>query len=387
MFGNFMIDLSKSIIDLLDKRQHPAIVLARILPRRAGQHPCRSGAIERHVVFLVRIHRQIIRRADRAQIRGCAQPGVLGRVEILPRDVHPRLLGIAADIGPYTVESLAVDIDPRVAGRVRLLAQDVGAVVDAVEVDRLAVIAHPFVRRRGQADHRGQRRPGVDMRHHLVELRAGRDVVRPPHDARHAPAAFERRALLATERRGSRIRIGIQPGAVVGRHDHDRIGCDRPDGVHDLADIGVKLHQRVRVVAQMRPAGEVRRRVGRVVHLEEIHVHEERLGVVRVLLDVVDGVGGLILVEGGKSLEGDLAEVLGRLAGHALPLGQVHVFAEKLGELRVERREPGMEPLARVVVRIGPGIIGGEVLHLVEAMFDRIGFGLVAEMPFAGEVS
>ena len=126
----------------------------------------------------------------------------------------------------------------------------------------------------------------------------------------HAPAAFERRAFLATERRGSRIWIGIQPRAIVGGHDHDRIGCDGPDGVHDLADIGVKLHQRVRVVPEMRLAGELRRRIGRVVHLEEIDVHEERLVAVGVLLDVVDGVVGLLLVEGGKSLVGDLAEVL-----------------------------------------------------------------------------
>ena len=132
-------------------------------------------------------------------------------------------------------------------------------------------------------DHRSQRRPAVDVRHHLVELRPSLDVIRPPHDAGHAPAAFERRAFLAAERRGSRIWIGIQPRAIVGGHDHDRIGCDGPDGVHDLADVGVKLHQRVRVVPEMRPAGEVRRRIGRVVHLEEIDVHEERLVAVRVL--------------------------------------------------------------------------------------------------------
>ena len=44
------------------------------------------------------------------------------------------------------------------------------------------------------------------------------------------------------------------------------------------------------VVPEMRPAGEVGRRIGRVVHLQEIDVHEERLVAVGVLLDVVDGV-------------------------------------------------------------------------------------------------
>jgi hypothetical protein len=50
----------------------------------------------------------------------------------------------------------------------------------------------------------------------------------------------------------------------------------------------------------MRPAGEIRSRVGRVVHLEEIYVHKKRLVTVRVLLDVIDSVAGLILVESGN---------------------------------------------------------------------------------------
>src|SRR5260370_22923936 len=45
-----------------------------------------------------------------------------------------------------------------------------------------------------------------------------------------------------------------------------------------------------------------------------------------------------------------------------------------------------MEPLVRVVVGIDPGIVGGKILHLVEAMLDRIGLGLIAEVPFTGEV-
>ena len=71
------------------------------------------------------------------------------------------------------------------------------------------------------------------------------------------------------------------------------------------------------------------------MHLEEIDVHEERLVALRVRLDVVGGFVGLLLVEGGKSLVGDLAEIFGRLAGHALPLVQVHVFAEVFGEFRI----------------------------------------------------
>ena len=95
------------------------------------------------------------------------------------------------------------------------------------------------------------------------------------------------------------------------------------------------------IVAEMRPAGEVRRRVGRVVHLEVVHVHEERLRVVGVILDIFDRVGGLILVEGGHPRVVDPADALGRLAGHALPLAQVHVFAEILLELGLKDGNQG----------------------------------------------
>ena len=60
-----------------------------------------------------------------------------------------------------SVEVLAIDIHPRVARRVGCLAKDVSAVVDAVEVDPLAVVADPIVGRRFQTDHRGKRRPAV----------------------------------------------------------------------------------------------------------------------------------------------------------------------------------------------------------------------------------
>ena len=162
------------------------------------------------------------------------------------------------------------------------------------------------------------------MRHHLVVLRAGLDVTRPPHDAGNAPAALEGRALLAAERRRAGVGIGVQPGAVVGRHDDDRVGRLGADRVHDPADVGVELHQRIGVVAEMRLALELRRGVGRVVHLEEVDVHEERLVVVGVLLDVVDRRVGLPDVEGRERIVGDRADLLGRLAGHALPLAEVH---------------------------------------------------------------
>ena len=45
-----------------------------------------------------------------------------------------------------------------------------------------------------------------------------------------------------------------------------------------------------------------------------------------------------------------------------------------------------MEPLVGVVVGVDAGVVGGKILHLVEAVLDRIGLGLVAQMPLAGEV-
>src|SRR5204863_4553677 len=46
-----------------------------------------------------------------------------------------------------------------------------------------------------------------------------------------------------------------------------------------------------------------------------------------------------------------------------------------------------MKPLAGVRVGIDAGIVSGEFLHLVEAMLDGVGHRLIAEMPFAREVS
>ena len=46
-----------------------------------------------------------------------------------------------------------------------------------------------------------------------------------------------------------------------------------------------------------------------------------------------------------------------------------------------------MEPLRRVAIGVNAGIIGGEFLHLIEAVFDRIRLRFIAQMPLAGKVS
>ena len=45
-----------------------------------------------------------------------------------------------------------------------------------------------------------------------------------------------------------------------------------------------------------------------------------------------------------------------------------------------------MEPLVGVRVGIDAGVVGSELLHLVEAMLDWISRRLVAEVPLAREV-
>src|SRR5689334_171372 len=89
------------------------------------------------------------------------------------------------------------------------------------------------------------------MGHHLIEAGAGGDMARPPHEARNTPAAFEWRTLLTAERRCSRVRIGIKPGTVVGCENNDGIRSISPYLVHDLTDVVVHLHERVRIVAKM----------------------------------------------------------------------------------------------------------------------------------------
>src|SRR5205823_10395091 len=143
---------------------------------------------------------------DGSQVLLRAKAGVLRRPRVFPRNVDVVVLGIAADVEARGREILAVNVNPRIPGRVLGLAEDVGTVVNAVEVDRLSVVAFPFaVRWRGEADHRGQRRPAINMRHHLVVLRARRNVIRPPHNARNAPAGLKRRTFRSTEGVGAGV--------------------------------------------------------------------------------------------------------------------------------------------------------------------------------------
>ena len=101
--------------------------------------------------------------------------------------------------------------------------------------------------------------------------------------AGHTPAAFERRAFFTTERGRSGIGIGVQPRAVVGRHDDDRVGRVGADFIHDLADVGIESPSANPNSHPDATCREIRRRIGRVVHLDEVDIHEERLVALRVL--------------------------------------------------------------------------------------------------------
>src|SRR5438876_3166952 len=226
----------------INQRQDPAVVLSRILTRRRLLHARRHRAVEDHVVFLEWIHGEGVQGTDGSQVLLRAKPGVLSRPRVFPRNVDVVVLGIAADVVARGLEILAVNVNPRIPGRVLRLAEDVGTVVNAVEVDRLAVVAFPFaVRWRLQAYHRGQRRPAVDVRHHLVVLRARRNVIRPPHNARNAPAGLERRAFRSTERVGAGVRVSVLPGTVVGSRDDDGVGRLRANDIHDPADVVIEF--------------------------------------------------------------------------------------------------------------------------------------------------
>jgi hypothetical protein len=66
--------------------------------------------------------------------------------------VRVGIIGIIADIGTCAFEVLTVGIDPRGARRVTGLARDVGAVVNAVKIDRLAVVVGPRRSAEGQEE-------------------------------------------------------------------------------------------------------------------------------------------------------------------------------------------------------------------------------------------
>src|SRR5277367_6799224 len=96
----------------IDQRQSPAIVIAGVAAWRRRRHARAHGAVERHVVFLERIHRQVVDRADGAEVLCWPEPGVLGGIQVLPRDFDIGVLGIATDVGASACEGFTVYVNP-----------------------------------------------------------------------------------------------------------------------------------------------------------------------------------------------------------------------------------------------------------------------------------
>ena len=122
---------------------------------------------------------------------------------------------------------------------------------------------------------------------------------------------------------GAGVGPGVLPGAVVGGEDDNRVGRFGADDVHDPADVVVKLQHRIRVVAKVRLAREHLVRAGGLVHLHEVDVHEERLAVFRVLLDVFDRGIRLPHIEVGEVFQRDHRAVVAldcRLVPPCLPI-------------------------------------------------------------------
>ena len=109
--------------------------------------------------------------------------------------VSRALLHLSGQVGTHVV---AVEMD------VVLLATDRGAVQE--------LLGHVRV-----AGGREQRREHVDVGDDAVQDRTRLDLAGPAHEARHTPAAFPVRVLLAAERGVGAVRPGVVLRAVVGR--------------------------------------------------------------------------------------------------------------------------------------------------------------------------
>ncbi len=107
-----------------------------------------------------------------------------------------------------------------------------GLAIDGTAVEEL--LGHIRVAGDGE-----QCRKHVDMRHDAVQHRAGLYLARPADEARHAPATFPVRILLASERAVGAVRPGVVLGAVVGGvHDDGVVGdAQLIELVEHLADL------------------------------------------------------------------------------------------------------------------------------------------------------
>ena len=186
-------------------------------------------------------------------------------------------------------EVLAVDIDPRV--RAECLALPSRRRCCRCRRSRSACRCCPSSRpwRRLETDHRRRRRPDVHVRHHFVVEPAPAGILPGAHMMPgHAPAGLERRAFFAAERMRAGVGPGVLPGAVVGVKMTIVSGAS----ARMTSMIRPMLESSSIIESEKLPRCDLPCehlvRVGRLVHLHEVDVHEERLAALGVLLDVVD---------------------------------------------------------------------------------------------------
>ncbi len=147
----------------------------------------------------------------------------------------------------------------------------------------------------------------------------------------------------------------------------------------------VNFQQGVVVRPQLGLALEVSGRIIRVVELHPVDVHEERLVILVVLHDVINGALGLLRIDVGEIV---VVEVLNHarrlLASLAFPLTVVDHLVVPGHELLVVPRERWM--LLGIRVGVDSGVVGQEVFHFIVAEVSRERFLDVTQMPLAGEI-
>jgi hypothetical protein len=185
---------------------------------------------------------------------------------------------------------------------------------------------------------------------------------------------------------GACIGPSILPSAIVSGEDHNGIGSIRSDFIQNSADMIVELQHRVRVSSEARLSGKLRSRIVWVVHLHEVDIHEERLVVLGVFLDVVEREVSLPNIEGRQIVPVDIVALPRGFPGFSLPFVHVHDVKIFLLVFGVVGREPWVKPNRGVAVSVHSRIIRGERLHLIEAVLDWVSLGFVTEVPFAREV-
>src|ERR1700757_1786410 len=112
------------------------------------------------------------------------------------------------------------------------------------------------------------------------------------------------------------------------------------------------------------------------MYLEKRDVHEEWFIVFSVRIDIGDRAVALLVIDRRQvTITEMLNYPLWRLAGPAFPFAVVHHRIVHGHEFGIIARKVGVE--LWICVGVYPGIIGEEVIHLVEAVIDREILGLV----------